>query len=183
MKEKNNKRKILIILLLFAIVSMIGYGVYSYYWTEGNFKSEAQIISYGFNPTFYDGMDEDGYTFIGDGYISQSLHSYTCYVDTRDDTIYHCSQGQLVNNQGTSPVIFEAIDISVTKEDDANLATISNITNNGQQVIQPGDTGYVSANADLIINDSGQEVTEPVYDGDFVKIKFEYKIKATEVHE
>ena len=43
--KKQGKKKLLILaLLLFAVVGIAGYGVYSYYWTQGNFKAASQDI-------------------------------------------------------------------------------------------------------------------------------------------
>ena len=50
---KNKKKFLALFIFLFALAGVIGYGVYSYYWTDGTVTSNTeQITISSFNPTF-----------------------------------------------------------------------------------------------------------------------------------
>ena len=62
--KKSNKRVFLIILLLFIMLGFAGYGVYSYFWTEGNYNGADTIRITPFNP---ETIIDSNSNFLGDG--------------------------------------------------------------------------------------------------------------------
>ena len=184
MKEKKIKKKLLFIgLFIFAIVGIAGYGVYSYYWAEGNVTvNSPSIVINKFNPsTNYQSED----IFIGDGIESYDVVDYLCENIDYKGKKYHCTTDIAISNLGDKTVVVEVTDLRLVKEyDDYNNATIKNLTSSDSIELAPGETSSVSVSGDIVFEDNydqEHEVSSPIYNED-IKVWFEYKIKATETH-
>jgi len=127
-KMKKNKKKILIIaLLLFTIIGLTGYGVYSYYWTQGDFtSSDGQIrTNKVFDPEGLHEYNEDSdsynMSFLGDG----GEVKLVCADDDYDGYLT-CTGYSPVGNDGNVSINVSYSNFNITCDDDS--VDISSIT-------------------------------------------------------
>ena len=99
-KEKNKKKTIILVLLLFAVVGIAGYGVYSYFWTEGSFDgySSSTISVASFDPQ----VNVAG--FVGEG----GTVTLTCPDSETGNETIECTGTVTVTNNGGSDITVSA---------------------------------------------------------------------------
>ena len=194
MKKKNNKKKLLVALLLFAITGVVGFGVYSYYYTSGEIITEDETISItSFNPTLY--YDSDDHFLHGTHYTGNDV---TCelnnYNSSTDVATYYCTSNFSIHNSGSN-----AIDISVSNVT-VNIAnSLSNsISVRDERAVSTSNTGvepgsdasydlsaYIEVSGVTVdpstISQDAQYASAPVSGADFT-VNFEVDVTATEVH-
>ena len=194
MKKKNNKKRLLLALLLFAITGVVGFGVYSYYYTSGTIITDEETISItSFNPTVY--YNAEDHFLNGTHYTNLDA---TCelnnYNSSTDVATYYCTSGFSVGNHGSNNIdvstsnltvnISNNSDNSITVRDEEAVST----DNTG---VSPGSSaGYnLSAYIDVsgvtvdpsTISPDAQYASEPVSGANFT-VNFEIDVTATEVH-
>ena len=189
-KKGNNKKFLATFLLLFAIAGVIGYGAYSYYWTDGSVTSGTQHIEVSsFNPTFYvDGSHE----FINS---TQGSISLSCPSTSSGSEQVECTGSISVYNQGDSDITVE-IDssnsgVSTYGSSSSLNASITDVDYDwSSTTISPGssETLYVTVYVDIDNGlGSSASVDNPEYvtsavPGGTVNVTANLKIIATQVH-
>ena len=195
MGKKKDKKKILVLgLLLFAVVGLAGYGVYSYYFTRGSFDTESASdedsdnvirITGEFEPIF-DGGASSSY-FIGQG---GSFELY-CPRETSGNETIRCTASPSVVNEGTTSIRVEVYDgsSSVSTQSGDDYVTAGNPSfdwYNNTAIIGPGESKTLNISVDVYVGDrsmsgDGVEVNEPVY-SDELSANTTFKIKATQIN-
>ena len=108
-KNKNKKVLIIILLIIFTFIGLAGYGVYSYYWTQGSFEGTDTVTIASFDPRTY--IDNDD--FLGNG----GTVSLSCYVsgsnqnNNRDNM---CTGSLTIHNNGDTDIVVTVSNASVT---------------------------------------------------------------------
>lgn len=105
----NKKSKILVLILLFVFISVAGYGVYSYYWTRGDFAGSDTITIESFNPETNASSSNE---FLGNG----GTVSLSCYNNVCEGQFYISNNGSTaidveVLNAESDLEIFEPADV------------------------------------------------------------------------
>ena len=184
MKDKNGKKKTVIALLaIFAIIGVVGYGVYSYYWTQGNITATSYYIELDkFDVSLYMDMH-----FLGEGWndINESMTGGEC--ENNNNGTYTCTWRQEISNNGSKSVVVEALDIEVSAPYGDSQLAVSDVTTNWENNTKTLEAGafreYFEVTATLTLPGGGeaQQATDFV---DRVEITptVTYKFRATEVH-
>ena len=190
MEKKDRKKLLVLVLLLFAVVGTVGYGVYSYYWTQGNYENETSSGS-GDDATIYlngkfDPEIENG-SFLSDG---QTIE-LTCPESGGKGTVT-CTGKVTIVNEGTTKISVETLDgeSSVSKDGYIDVTAKETSFTWTSETINAGssETLYVSVDVDVdngttngINSSEAEEVTDSVPGGSFT-VKTSFKIKATQVN-
>ena len=101
MKYKNSKKnKMIIFLILFIFTGLVGYGVYSYYWTSGTFSGNDTVTFASFNPQTYISNND----FLGNG----GEIELNCSVSDSSDNYNHsdniCTGSLTITNEGDTDI-------------------------------------------------------------------------------
>lgn len=190
--KKNNKKKLLIIFLfLFALAGAVGYGVYSYYYTRGNMKTNTDTIYISsFNPTTYNG------TFLGDGGEGGNIAELNCpveYAGGNDEVI--CVATTTVHNDGDTSFTLDVSDITVQDELSDRVAgdvnyTIGTPTYSWEKTtVSSSESSELTISVPVTFNNgegssdssSAEYVSSPVAGG-ALELSVSYKITATQTH-
>jgi hypothetical protein len=194
-KKKDKKKLILVLLLLVALVGVTGYGVYSYYYTQGDVQNESQSddenvirITGEFDPEVDGGGDSSsGNGFLGNG----GTLSLTCPDTASGHGRITCNGSITVRNDGTTPIYVSVYSASAyTDVITGNVALHAGDPSfnweNGKTLIQPGNSETLSVSVDVSVGsdgsidtDQGQLVTAPVSAGDF-KANVSFTLKASQ---
>ena len=191
-KKKQSKKKLVFLaLLLFAVIGTVGYGVYSYYWTEGNFANPSGgyeneiVIDADYDPEVI--TDGSTQSFLGNG----GTLVLTCPERSSGKETINCTGTISVLNNGSSSINVEVLDIEgYASSDDSGISveagtpqfnwtttTISskdrtNLTVTVPVTINNGTTGGLDS-------DEAEYVTDPVSGGN-VSASVDFKLKSTQ---
>lgn len=205
MKENNEKKKskkkiLIIILFLFAVIAIAGYGVYSYYWTEGTFNTNsAQVEILSFNPTASSFGCNSGATtqedFLGKGgklilECGQEGASNTIdenHYDTDGDTTLICRGMLTVCNRGDTQITVEIDENNATTQI-INKPTALNITATRPTFLYNPDgidkdqCSDIEVTTNVVLDGSSPiKVNAPVTDPSF-DVVASFSIKAIQAH-
>ena len=187
---KKNKKKILVLaLLLFTFVGVIGYGVYSYYYTEGTVDTVSASdessdnvirITGSFNPTVesYASSGSSGSGSSG-GFLGSGG---TVYLDCPETTGGHetitCSATMTVRNEGSTGIYVYYYDTySYASSSDATVDADSpdlywSGEGSSETYISSGSSATLNISVDVnvgstssISDSEAQLVTEPISSG------------------
>ena len=186
---KKNKIKILVIaLLLFTITGTVGYGVYSYYFTEGSYSTPESLD--GNNNTIY--LNGKFSPRAGSSYSANFLSgehdlNLTCGEINTSTGIVECTGSVDVFNNGSSDIYVEVNDNDsyAAKYGDHFTGDPSYRYSWTNTTISPNSyeslTVTTTAHVEIGTNDSNpQEVTDPVIiDED--SIRMHLYVRATQV--
>ena len=182
--KKNNKKKLLIIFLfLFALAGVVGYGVYSYYYTQGEVTSNSDSIEVlSFDPEIY----IDGNTsFLGSG----GSVELNCPSSTRGGETLTCTGEVTVYNNGDTAFNVEIEDASASESHNGYIETSVGDPEFSWDYtyLEEGDYATLSISVPVTISGGGAssepvEVSDAVNGGD-VTVTANFKIKATQVHD
>ena len=206
MKNNNDKKKILIIvLLLVAMIGVVGYGAYSYYYTQGEFEQEDATsesddnvitITGVFNPEYYisptSGQSDSGSNFLGRG----GTLNLSCPETTGGHERIECTASVEIRNQGSTGIYVDYHDAyaSASSSDtdvyaespsfswsDDSYSEYGHYISNGSSI-----TLYVSVYVDVGENDyissgDAQFVDAPVSSGS-LDASVSFRISATQSH-
>lgn len=197
MERKNNKKRLaILILLLVALVGVTGYGVYSYYYTQGSFNTQEASdessenvirITGEFNP-IVDGTGDSGSgnEFLGRG----GSVDLECPDSSGGHERIKCTANISVRNEGTTPITVEVEDGSATATSDSGIHVYANSPifdwEYNTKTIAAGQTEelnvevYVNVGSESTIEgDQAVLVTGPVNEGT-LKASVSFRLKATQ---
>ena len=188
MEKKRDKKKVLVLgLLLFAVVGLAGYGVYSYYYTVGTVNtpsatsdSDENVINItgSFNPRVESSSAESGVSgvdqFLGNG----GSIPLTCPDKVGANETFTCTAYATVRNSGSTPirVSYEDFYPNVSSSDATVSVVSSSIswsnTSSSYTTISSGssETIYIevevkTGNSTSVASDQPELVTEPIASG------------------
>ena len=153
-KKKDKKKSLILVLLLFAVIGLAGYGVYSYFWTDGDFSGQSDTVEVAsFDPRI-------GYSdgnFVGDG---GSLTLICDDSESGSGTVTCTGAVDVYNNGGT--------DITV-EVDENEVSTDTNEIHVDNGEVTVGTPTFSWSNTTITPNSSETlTVTVPVdVDSDF----------------
>lgn len=192
--KKSKKKTIIALLLVFALVGVVGYGVYSYYWAEGDIAKVADTIYIdSFGVSLYDG---DG---LGDEVADFMKGDLEVELECEEEnSVYTCVSTATVVNRGTSDIIATVTDLQVSagvyEYDDTLVKSVpvtsysTNWTNNTKTISGSESGGeYEAFTITVVVNDpslssEAVKVTDPDETGGNLKVTATYKMKAEQVH-
>ena len=182
-KKRNKKKMLIIALFLFAVVGIAGYGVYSYYWTEGDFSAGAdRIYITSFNPRVY---VSNGDSFLGDG----GSVSLDCpdpeYSGTGTGTTITCTADLVVTNSGEVPFDLEVLNQNGERDLEFEYSWEDSEEHNGVITLHDSDTLHIEKEVDLgtyVYSSNPVEATGPSSNS-YVDVTVDFKLRATQVHD
>lgn len=162
--KKNNKKKFLgVFLFLFALAGVVGYGAYSYYWTDGSVSSNTESIEVAsFNPTLYVN-GEHTFLHIGD----ESGITLDCPSTSNGVEVVTCTGTVEVYNNGDTDIILSVdtddSEISTHQESGSVNTNVTDVTYSWSSTsVSPGSYSTLTVTA-YIDFDNG---TSGGFDGD-----------------
>ena len=192
-KKQSKKKLVLLTLLLFAVIGTVGYGVYSYYWTQGNFDNSSSgseneiVIDADYDPEVITNTSSSTQSFLGNG----GTLVLTCPERSGGKETINCTGTISVLNNGSSSIYVEVLDIEgyASSDDDGisveagtpqfnwTTTTISskdrtNLTVTVPVTINNGTTGGLDS-------EDAEYVTGPVSGGN-VSASVDFKLKSTQ---
>ena len=183
--DKKDKKKLLVlVLLLFMLIGVAGYGVYSYFWTQGSFNGTSNQVSIAsFDPRT--NINNDDFLGHGGSITISCPNSYT-----GNENLY-CDGSITVSNNGGTDIIVEVLEASSSKYAEENMTANVSSPNFSwtSKTIKAGSSETLEISVPVSISsdygsDSGVERTTP-FDGSEetgVEINTSFKLKATQVH-
>lgn len=185
--KKNKKKTLVIALLLFALVGIAGYGVYSYYYTIGTVDtptatsdSDENVINItgSFNPRIADNNASSSSSssdqFLGQG----GSINLNCPEKVGANETFTCTASATVRNSGSTPIRVEYEDFYPNvSSDNANVSIESSSiswsnTSSSYTTISAGssETIYIevevkTGNSTSVASDQPELVTEPIASG------------------
>ncbi len=179
--KNNKKKKILVIaLLLFAIIGVAGYGVYSYYWTQGSFGtsssgSNAVYLNGSFNPH----TSDNGSYILGYG----GSIELTCSEPDSNKEVT-CTGSTTIVNDGST-----AVDVEVLNPTYYGYNYVSNnytpTFNWTSKRIEAGSSAELTVTAVSTLEDGETESSAEYVDSPVTitpTMGVEFSLKATQVH-
>lgn len=180
--NKQSKRKLfIIVLLLFMVITVTGYGAYSYFYTTGNFGASGTISVASFDPEVDITSD-----FVGHG----GSITLTCPESSSGSGTVNCTGSLSVSNNGGT-------DITVAASN--GVATVSPITSDSatatagtptfawsSTTITPGDSATLTITVPVTLSsefaDSDSHYRDSAYEGEAIEVTVDFDITATQVH-
>ena len=192
---KNKKKALIMVLLLFTFFGVVGYGVYSYYYTEGTITTPSASdensnnvirITGSFNP--YVDQSSGISTFLGNG----GTVDLSCPSKVGVNETITCTAQLEVRNYGSTPirVSYDNVYGNATSSD-VDVATGSASldwanSNNSYTILPAGSSEYLDIELDVYVgssetvsSDTPQLVTEPVSAGS-VNAYVSFRLDATQ---
>lgn len=182
--ENKKKKWVIAALLLFVVIGIAGYGVYSYYYTEGTMNTEEATsedddnvirITGSFKPKV--SQDSGINEFLGNG-GTIDLSCDDNYVGVNEKT--NCYATVHVYNEGTTPIRVSYRDVYANATPSGTSASVSTGTpslrwsgsNNSYTTIDAGSSTDLYIDVDVMVGDSNnntgddpQLVTGPISEG------------------
>lgn len=193
---KNDKKITIILLLLLVMVGCAGYGVYSYYWTQGTYgtndNDEGTLprieLNKAFYPVTYSDSDFENGSFIGGG-----TNNITLECVASSSSLYTCSGYMFIKNDSSS-TIYLTLDSDETflyigedsysyNEDSYTIDNIYNFSVNYPASISSGNYSSVTVSISVPVGNNAVEVTEPVGSGSLsVDVYFDLIVSQKEIN-
>lgn len=181
-KESNNKKKLIILaLLLFMIIGITGYGVYSYFYTSGNYSASKNVSVASFNPE----VDGD---FLGDG----GTLSLSCPSSETGSGTVECTGTLTVSNNGETDITVTTsnavVNLDPLSEDNvtATAGTPSFEWDDDDNTIYGGNSKVLTVTVPVYLSsdfaDSDGHSRDSEYEGEAIGVTVSFKITATQVH-
>lgn len=190
-KENNKKKALILVLLLFAVIGIAGYGVYSYFWTEGNYEGSDTISVVAFDPqTEIDG----GSDFLGNG----GNIEISCPNTSTGIGSVTCTGSLEVSNNGGTAINVEVLEASSVDYNQENGMSITPGTPQFSwttRSLNPGESATLSIDVPTsIYTDYGSyspvQTNEPFISSSddpryssHAQVQVSFKLKATQVHD
>lgn len=193
-KIKNNIRKktILLILLIFALIGTVGYGVYSYHWTDSDITAESYSLQLdNFDVSLYYGM-----YYLGNDYSNHDSSSGGGECQKNSDGSFDCEWSTDIKNNGSKDVSVVLSDFDVTatldgSEVDVEVVNLRTNWENNTTTLSVNDYEHwrdarksIEIYATIIPPGAGEEpvdVTDYIEEQEFYAM-VSFKTTATEIH-
>lgn len=196
---KNKKKMLVLVLLLFVAVGFAGYGVYSYYYTQGSFNTESAggsedadnvvRITGSFKPSTNgiggSGMDN------AQGFFDEGGQVYlTCPENVSFGTTT-CTGEITVSNEGSTEIYVDYYDTTSSASSSDFYVTADSPSfywSSGDGYISAGSSQTLRFSVDVNISNSAdpseeaQLVTDPVTSSSNVEAFVRFKLSATQSH-
>jgi len=187
-KKKDKKKIVILLLVIFAVVGIAGYGVYSYYWTQGDFDGVGSTIEIAaFDPQTTVDSDSD---FLGNG---GEVH-ISCPDSTEGNEHMSCEGSVLVSNNGDTDITVEvlnaesgAYDVDVS-DSSFDIDTGTPSFSWSSTTIAAGESTTLNISVPFTVtSDYGSDLpvyagTGAAHDGNAIGISLRFELKATQVH-
>ncbi len=188
-KKKDKKKLLVLVLLLFVAIGLTGYGVYSYYWTQGDFEGNSNTVTVAsFDPRV---TISGGSNFLGSG----GGLSITCpNTETGTGTIT-CTGNLTVSNDGGTSVYVDVLDATAhdavgynggTNGDDLSGDFSTPSLSWESATLAPGESKELTISVDVALtSDFGSsEAVErsESFEGADIGSYVSLRLKATQVH-
>jgi hypothetical protein len=199
MKNKDNKKMLVLVLLLVAVIGVVGYGTYSYYFTQGEFSHYTAYydnyiqITDSFFPRIGSGSTGTGYNeFLGNG----GTMELECPEYSSGHERIQCTGSLIIENSGSVAfnLNYDEASASATSSGVDTYAETPTFSWSGGT---PSDNGVVVSSGgratlnisvyvnvgekETISSSDAQEVFEPVSSGE-LSASASFKVTATQVH-
>lgn len=199
MKNKDNKKMLVLVLLLVAVIGVVGYGTYSYYFTQGEFAQDTSYydnyiqITDSFFPRVGSGSSSAGYNeFLGNG----GTMELECPEYSSGHERIQCTGSLIIDNSGS-------VAFNLNYDDASAEATSSEVETYAETPTfswsggTPSDNGVVLSSGgratlnisvyvnvgknETISSSDAEEVFAPVSSGN-LSASVRFKVTATQVH-
>ena len=188
-KDKKDKKKLFVLILfLFAIIALAGYGVYSYFWTEGNFSGTSDTVQISsFDPqTSVNG-------FVGSG----GSVTLTCPSTANSGDTVNCTGEVSVYNNGDTGITVstsdESAEVNESSYKDYEAGDSSENVTTGTPTFQWSNTTIAANSSENLTitvpvtissaftSDTAVEKSN-AYKGGSYEVEVYFNLKATQVH-
>lgn len=184
-KESNKygkKKLFILVLLLFMIIGIAGYGVYSYFYTSGSYTARTNDISIAsFNPN----IDGD---FLGDG----GTLTLTCPESETGSGTVECTGTLQISNGGNTDIDLSISDVLVNLDEishdnvTAEAGTPVFVWENGGTTIGAGNNKRLTVTVPVTLSSdfasSEGYSRDSAYEGEAIGVTVSFKITAEQVH-
>lgn len=197
-KKKDKKKLLVLLLLLVAVVGITGYGVYSYYWTQGNFSQNDASNSDDYNVIKIDGSydprtgdsSSSANEFLGNG----GTVVLTCPEKSNGKETITCTGTIWVANYGSTEIDVEVLDAHGYADSSSSDVTVTagNPTFDWTKTsLSSGGGSELKISVPVTINngttggldsDEPEEVHAPV-GGGTVSASVDFRLKSTQRHD
>lgn len=186
-EDKKDKKKLLVLaLFLFAVVGLAGYGVYSYYWTQGSYDADSNTIEVAsFDP---ETTISDSDRFLGEG----GSVTLSCPSSSNGKETITCTGSLNVKNKGGTAITVDVLEASATeysKQGDFTTSVGDPRFNWTSTTISAGESETLTIEVSASVDNGTQNglesseeeyVSQPVPGGSF-EVQVDFKLKATQV--
>ena len=180
--NKSDKKKLFIlILLLFVVIGVSGYGAYSYFYTSGSFSGSDTVDIASFDPQ----VDYSG-DFLGHGGTMQ----LTCPDSELGNETVNCTGTLSVYNNGGTDITVstsnESADVDPLTSDVVTATAGTPSFSWSNTTITSGSSETLTVTVPVSLSgcfgsSSSCERTEP-YDGEAISVSVSFIIRAEQVH-
>lgn len=187
-KNKKNNKSILLILFIMILIGTIGYGAYSYYWTEGTITLDTDyVITDSFGVSLTEKYYEYGSLYentIADFMSGNYEARFQC---NREDGNYVCTSIMELYNRGSLDVVVSIEDLNVIAESNGDELTIDSVTTNwenGSNELAPENyaTYVITAVIPIPGHTDELQVLEAPVENMSVDVVANYSLKIEQVH-
>lgn len=186
--EKSNKKKIIaIFLFLFALSGIIGFGAYSYYWTQGSYDTDEESINViAFDPEV--SPYNDNFSFLGN---STSLELECEKNQSNGKETIVCSATADIRNDGNTNITLGIDDeeIVLTAPDGVDVSYSGYSFSLGSYELAPDERTVLTVYVPLSIDNGTADgdgdsepvqVSAPVAGGE-ITVSANFRLIATQV--
>lgn len=163
---KNKKKMLLALLIVFALVGIVGYGVYSYYWTRGTVTGSSSVNIHSFNPQIY---ANEGWKFLGEGGTIYLSCPDGAVLGSNEDDYVDCTAELQIENEGSTAVTLEVEDAEGSVRKDYWEGTVEPVFSWTTKTIDANSSTTLVITARVRIDREAQYGSENV-DGDAVYV-------------
>ena len=189
-KKQDKKKLLILVLFLFAVVGLAGYGAYSYFWTQGSFSGKSDDVQVA----SFDPQVEYNGDFLGDG----GTVTLQCPESTTGSGTVTCTGTLSVYNNGGTDITIAVNDgatasVSPINHDSATATAGTPEFNIDDNNLSSGEYGYVEISVPVTINSdfgSNEEVyRDSAYTNsdnysypDAIEVTVNFSLTAAQVH-
>lgn len=191
------KKKAILFLLIFSVLLLVGFGVYSYFYSNGDFYGGVDVSIRYFDPEVDDEFIYNANSINLKCYYGSLPGEFSDdYFDSVTEISYietvHCFTEVEIKNNGVTDISLQVSDPSAFEYSMSGVyVDFSNISFSwNSKILSPGETTNLRATFDAVVTPdffSNEEIS--VYDKigssdniGSVDLNASFKLKATEVH-
>ena len=179
--KQNKKKSLILVLLLFVLVGIAGYGVYSYFYTSGSYSASDDVSIAAFDP-------EINGDFLGNG----GTLTLTCPSDEDGSGTVECTGSLTVSNNGDTAITVATSNASVHLDElshdnvTATAGTPVFAWEGNSTTIEAGNTKTLDVTVPVSLSSnfaSGEGYSrDSEYTGEAIGVTVSFQITATQVH-